>query len=376
MMSWLRRRREGVSGAIFAGLLGTGLLLVTMGLVVDGGALYANRTSEQQIAQNALTQLMNHCVERSSTCESESAADLYVSGILPAGHTLAEICGTGLGMSAGGTTCDIQTGKVSDCQRPTGIYATSYIRLRTKSSDATGSRIVNDMSGAVDSESPYGCAQTALLAPNGARLNVDLPIALPACFASNDNVEHVLVSIDPSAEGSLAKGGPSCTVQTANGPVTERSISGFTQTSMVSSDVTKYCSGSVEANIPVGITLQREPNEKTDLCGNAMTLAKVSGLVGKTLFFPVVGPPTDTGQGNYQFTVRSFRAFTITGFKLKIGSAGNKTSTFWTNGGCSGNSFCLSGYFTSGQSDVLFPVDPAKTANIPNLGLLTAVPLY
>lgn len=376
MISWLRRRQQGVSGAIFAGLLGSGLLLVTMGLVVDGGAQYVNRQSEQQVAQNALTQLMNDCVANTATCATASTASHYVNGVLPAGSTLVEVCGTGLAMASGGTSCAVDTGKKSDCQTPSGIYASSYVRVRTKSTDATGSHIVNDVSNKADAAAPYGCAQTALLAPNGARLNVDLPIALPACFATDSATERVLVSIDPSAEGSLAHGGPSCTVQTANGPVTERSISGFTQTSLLSPEIAKYCTGNTQESIPVGITVQREPNEKTDLCGNAMSLAKSSSLIGKTLYFPVVGPPSQTGQGNYEFTVRSFRAFMVTGFKLKIGSAGGKTSAFWTDNGCSGNSFCLSGYFTGGQSDVLFPIDPTTTASIPNLGLLTAVPLY
>lgn len=358
-----------------AAILGSGLFLVLLGIVVDGGVLYLDRQNQSRAADTTLTLTAKRCGSDPTACETPGGILAVAQESVPAGSRLVELCGPVAGAGAGTIACNPTT-SVVDCGQPPELFASSYLRVRVESVNAsTRTGILDAVSFAETPQGPSGCAQAAFVAANGARVPSGMPLALPACFDTDSTDEQVLVSIEPSLEGG-SNGGLTCTVDTLDGPVSERSISGFTLVSLIEPDRSEYCIGGELVAVPTNITVSREPNERTDLCGNSMSLSRAAALVGTTQFFPVVGPPSPTGVGNYDFEVRAFRAFTITGFKLKVGDAGGKSNSFWTSNGCEGNSFCLSGFFEEGTTDIIFPVDQDSIGQIPDLDLAVAVEFY
>lgn len=369
------RSHRGAAGVILGAILGSGLFLALLGIVVDGGILYLDRQAQLRAAENTLSAVGKQCAENPASCDTAGGILSVATSLVPAGSRLVELCGPVAGAGAGSVTCAPTSGPV-DCGPAPLAFSESYLRVRVEATDAsTRTGILDALSFAESPRGPSGCAQAAFVAANGARVPSAMPLALPACFNTDATDEQVLVSIEPNLEGG-ANGGQSCIVDTLDGPVTERSISGFTLVSLAEPDLSEYCRGDELVAVPTQVTVTREPNERTDLCGGGMSLSRAAALVGTTQFFPVVGPPTETGVGNYDFTVRSFRAFTITGFKLKVGEAGGKSDAFWTANGCEGNSFCISGYFEEGSTDLLFPVDPDSIGQIPDLDLAVAVEFY
>jgi len=366
------RGKPGVVGVLLAAILGSGLFLVLIGVIVDGGNLYLDRQLQNRVAENTLASVAQYCGANPSFCETQNEILLVAQSALPDGSVIDELCGPLAGGSDGPVACR-ETLSSLDCNPPSDLYASNYMRLRVVAADADSrTGVLDALTFGSSPEAPTGCSQLAFFAPNGAKVPRVLPLALPACFVTDSTDEQVMVSIVPSEEGSQN----TCTVQTDTGAITEQSISGFTLASLSDADRAAFCSADTQVPIPVGVPLSREPNEKTDLCGNAMTLASLTPLLNTTQYFPVVGPPSPTGVGNYDFEVRSFRAFRITGFKLKVGEGGGKTDWWWELNGCSGNSFCVSGYFESGTSDVLFPIDESQVGTIPDLDLAVIVGFY
>jgi len=367
--------RRGAAGVILGAILGSGLFIALLGIVVDAGVMFVDRQAQTLAAENTLSTVAKQCGSDPTQCETPGGILAVAQAAVPAGSRLVELCGPVAGGNVGPVSCQ-NLSLPLDCQPPSALYANSFLRVRVEATDSsTRTGILDALSFAASPDGPSGCAQAAFVAPNGARVPSPMPLALPACFSTDPGNEQVLVSIDPSLEGG-SSGGVSCTVDTLDGPVTERSISGFTLVSLKEPSLSTYCVGDELVAVPVGIWVSREPNERTDLCGSAMSLAKASALIGTTQYFPVVGPPTSTGVGNYDFEIRTFRAFTITGFKLKVGSAGGKSTAFWESNGCEGNSFCVSGFFEEGTTDLLFPVDEATVGEIPDLDLAVTVEFY
>lgn len=367
--------RRGAAGVILGALLGSGLFIALLGIVVDAGVMYVDRQAQTTNAENTLARVADACGADPAACETPGGILAVAQSLVPTGSRLLELCGPIAGGNVGPVPC-AATPTIADCGTPPALYENSFLRVRVEATNASSrTGILDALSFASSPKGPTGCAQAAFVAPNGARVPNAMPLALPACFTTDSDSEQVLVSIDPSLEGGSG-GGVTCTVDTLEGPVTERSISGFTLVSLKEPSLSTYCLDGSLIAVPVGIGVSREPNERTDLCGSAMSLADASALVGTTQYFPVVGPPTSTGVGNYDFEIRSFRAFTITGFKLKVGRAGGKTTAFWEANGCEGNEFCVSGFFEEGTTDLLFPIDETTVGEIPDLDLATTVEFY
>lgn len=369
------KTQSGAAGVILGAILGSGLFLALLGIVVDGGVLYLDRQAQIRAADTTLSVVAKQCAADPTSCDTAGGILALAQQAVPSGSSLVELCGPVAGAGAGAVPCQPAPSPV-DCGPVPQAYSESFLRVRVEAVDAsTRTGILDALSFADTPEGPSGCSQAAFVAANGARVPSAMPLALPACFDTDSTDEQVLVSIDPSLEGG-SNGGQTCVVDTLEGPVTERSISGFTLVSLVEPGRSDYCQGDQLVAVPTRVTVSREPNERTDLCGGTMSLSRAAELIGTTQFFPVVGPPSLTGVGNYDFEIRAFRAFTITGFKLKVGEAGGKSDAFWTAGGCEGNSFCVSGYFEEGSTDLLFPVDPDSIGQIPDLDLAVAVEFY
>jgi hypothetical protein len=368
--------QKGIAGVVLAAVLGSGLFLVLLGIVVDGGRLFVDRQVQTNNAEIVLNTVTQACGTDRKACDTPGGILALAQAAVPGGSTLVELCGPVAGGATGVVACRPTT-SIVDCAPPPPLLRDYLLRVRVEAPDAsTRTGILDTVSFASSPGGPSGCAQAALISPNAAKLPKALPIALSLCAENDPTKEVVLRSIVPSQEGGTT-GGVQCTVDTLNGPVTERSITGFTLVSLAATEKQMYCSGAeATAIVLLGARLNREPNEQTNLCGSRISLQDARSFLGETLYVPVVGPPAPTGQGNYSFDIVGFRAFTLTGFKLKPGLDGQKSTEFWADNGCDGNNFCLSGYFVEGAIDQLVRVNLDRIRNSPQLGLTMTVVFY
>lgn len=370
-MRKLFQRQRGVAAVVFVAFFGSGLFVALLGIIVDGGFLYLDRQIQQNRAEFVLQKVVSECNNGVRDCDTTSETLLAAQAVLPAGSTLLEICGPGLAPAAGGIPCTVATGQaIADCQVPPLEYSNTYARARVQASgNSARLGLLDFFFPGASPGLPQGCFQVALEAPTGTFVQTAFPLALPACFATDETYEIVLTSIEPSLEQGF-----SCVVQTAGGQFTlASSISGFTLASLREPEKSQYCDGGEKTAVPLGAILRRESNEKTDLCGNPISLSDLTPLIGTVQFIPVVGPPISGGVGNYDFQVIGFRAFEITGFRLKVGSAGGKSESFWSSRDCESQDFCVSGYFVPGAAMTVISGKPRT--DVPYFGLASPVPI-
>jgi hypothetical protein len=373
---------EGFAGVILVALIGTGLVTALLGLVVDGGSMLFERRAQQTVADYSVEILGKDCLASyAANCSTGQLAINHLDQVRAAalsteGTTILEACGPLINRSNGGVPCSTLQNKTINCQAIPTEYQNSFIRVRTgKTPSATGQpepyKVLSWFPAFANGYSTSGCAQAAIFGSVAATTQVALPIVLPSCRTAAVGVSTVLVGITPSLEK-----GNSCQVDTISGTRTETSISGFTLASLNSIDRTTYCLGASTSTLDVGLTLNREPNEKTDLCGASMVKTNLDRLLNKTLYFPTVGPPINNGLGNYAFLVRAFTAFKLTGYKLKVGSSTTPSAAWWLANGCSNNQYCITGSFQKAVSQVSKPLTTTTQFATPNLDLITVLRLY
>jgi len=378
----LLKKSDGFAGVILVALLGTGLVTALLGLVVDGGSLLFERRAQQTVADYSVEILSKDCLANySSYCSTRQNAldrlDIVRSVARNASETsILEVCGPLINRAGGGEPCSTLQDKTINCQPVPSQYENSYIRVRTgKTTDAPGTpepyKVLSWFPEFANGYSTSGCAQAAIFGAIAATTPVALPIVLPSCRTAAIGVATVLVGITPSLEQ-----GRTCQVETISGVKTENTISGFTLASLGTSERSTYCLGASTATLDVGLTLNREPNEKTDLCGASMIKTNLDRLLNKTLYLPTVGPPINNGVGNYSFTVRAFTAFKLTGYKLKVGSSTTPSAAWWQANGCASNQFCITGSFQKSVSQVSKPLTTTSQLETPNLDLITVLRLY
>lgn len=376
------KNTDGFAGVILVALIGTGLVTALLGLVVDGGTMLFERRAQQTVADYSVEILGRDCLANyTANCATGQAAIDHIDQVRAAassteGTSVLEACGTLINRSNGGETCATLEDKTINCQAIPIEYANSFIRVRTGKTTLTPGqaepyKVLSWFPAFADGYSTSGCAQAAIFGSVAAITQVALPLALPSCRTAAIGVATVLVSIDPSKEK-----GNSCTVDTISGPITETSISGFTLASLGTADRSTYCPGASTATLDVGLTLNREPNEKTDLCGAAMVKTNLDRLLNKTIYVPTVGPPLTNGVGSYSFVVRAFTAFKLTGYKLKVGSSTSPSAAWWLANGCPTNQFCITGSFQKAVSQVSKPLTTTTQFQTPNLDLITVLRLY
>lgn len=372
-LGFWKRSQRGVAAVVVVAFFGSGLFVALLGMIVDAGFLYLDRQIQQTRADYALRKVVGECNNGIRVCETAPQFLAATQAVLPEGSTLVEVCGPQAGPASGGILCEGEgnASAIADCQAPPPEYEDTFVRVRVvASNDSARLGILDYFYPGSSPGLPQGCAQVALEAPTGTYVPTAFPLALPACFATDATEEVVLTSIEPSLEQ-----GYSCAVQTASGSLVQTdSISGFTLASLQEPDRSQYCRGEDATAVPLGAILRREPNEKTGLCGSTISLNDLTPLIGSTQFIPVVGPPIQGGVGNYEFQVIGFRAFEISGFRLKVGSAGSKSSQFWKANGCESNDYCVSGYFRPGSAMTVISGKPRS--DVPYFGLATPVPFH
>jgi hypothetical protein len=127
-------------------------------------------------------------------------------------------------------------------------------------------------------------------------------------------------------------------------------------------------SSNMECTVPVSIAagdVLPVETSLTQLCGpNISTTLDPYIASGKSLIFPVVGGHARTGQGQYAFTIITFRSYVLYGYKLKNKQGGQVPPGGWSATACgqSAQRSCLFGKFVE-------EVVPGGIGTGPNLGV-------
>lgn len=318
------RNDRGAVALLVALLLGAGALTGLLGLVVDGGRLYAERRVVQNGADAAALAVAQNCALERPECATQ-ASSRVVAGTFANlnasddGRTsVTELCG-----SAPLAPCPSvgSTPKWSDCQTDvTGNYA----RVRTRSEDAAGSAfflpIFAGVIGGTNGQLTVGaCSQVKW--GGAASAPIQFPFLLPACAPLLAEGLKVIEDFDPNDPNT------SCTV---NGITYDPVTKGFAFGTLPGAD--SNCLTTVTVDVGDVIAVE---TSLTQVCGTKInTVLDPIIASGKAIVLPVVGAHTQTGQGNYDFTILSFKSFILTGYKLKNITGGTAPPGGWSQTVC------------------------------------------
>ncbi|CAB4967484.1 MAG: hypothetical protein F2840_14755 [Actinobacteria bacterium] len=340
------RQRSGRSGAmrddrgavalLVALLLGAGVLTGLLGLVVDGGRMFAERRVVQNGADAAALAVAQNCALERPECSTQTNARTVAGTFANLnasddGRTAVdELCG-----SAPLAACpSLGTApKWNDCQTAvTGNYA----RVRTRSEDSSGSGyflpiFAGVLSGGSGSQLSVGaCSQVKWGGASSAP--IQFPFLLPACAPLLAEGLKVIEDFDPNDPST------SCTV---NGITYDPVTKGFAFGTLPGANTDCVTTVTVD----VGDVIDVETS-LTQVCGTKIdTVLDPIIDAGNPIILPVVGAHTRTGQGQYDFTVLSFKSFTLIGYKLKNISGGTAPTGGWRSTACgaSAKRSCLYG---------------------------------
>jgi Flp pilus assembly protein TadG len=337
-------------------LLAAGVLTGMLAIVVDLGRLYAERRVVQNSADAAALAVAQHCAKApaDAACANQAAAQSVAqdlaNGNAPDGLTdVTEVCGAS--PLAG---CVATTQTWSNCLAPPA--GARFARVRTRTMQGPGDYLLPaifagltspegkpDLSAGACAQAAWGTASSAL---------VVLPFVLPACPDVPYGEPVVIEDFDPAD--------PNTSCSTLDGTFLSSVTKGFAFADLPSENM--QCT--VPVSISVGDVLPVETS-LTQLCGPDISATLDPYIAsGDSLVFPVVGGHARTGQGQYAFTIITFRSYVLYGYKLKNKQGGDAPPRGWSATAC-GNSAqrsCLYGTFVQ-------EVVPGGIGTGPNLGV-------
>jgi len=152
-----RDSERGAVAAIFAILLGAGALMLVLGLVIDGGLVYAQKKNVQAAADDLSSSIAQHCAKTAAstdcfnnsyavqgttyvaTASTVASTDVTAAIANPKGGgiVVSNVCGKSATWS-GMPGCASPTGGSRDCQTDLGALGyQNWVRVYT-STDPTG----------------------------------------------------------------------------------------------------------------------------------------------------------------------------------------------------------------------------------------------
>lgn len=338
-------------------LLAAGVLTGMLAIVIDLGRVYAERRIVQNGADAAALALAQHCARARTdpACQSQgnavAVAQDLANGNAPDGITqVSEVCG-----STPLAGCGATTATWSNCIDPPGV--SRYARVRTNTQTSSGDLFFPAIFAGLTSPtgkpnlSVGACAQATWGTASSAMIL--LPFVLPACPNVPYGEAVVIEDFDPAAPNT------SCT--TLDGTVLDSVTKGFAFADLPGDNM--VCT--VPVAIDVGDVIPVETS-LTQLCGPDITQALDPFVAsGDPLVFPVVGGHEQTGQGQYAFTIITFRSFVLYGYKLKNKQGGQAPPGGWASTACKQGAqrSCLYGTFIE-------EVVPGDIGDGPDLGVV------
>ena len=383
----MRRLRElqserGAAAIIVAILLGTGFLIVSVSMVIDGGRLFLERRVLQSTADVVAVTAAQACAAKdlsnslaaAADCQNPpaniaSAMNLSSSARVPydPNQTEAfEACGPTASLGSCGST----SLSSFDCQDPvdgkTGLRYTHYSRVYTRTTQAgvTGGTALYPLFAPFLGTGSGGakmaaCSQVAWVYPSIA--NVPNATYFPFAFSQCEYSETSRVSVGyyastPTCSGAIDHGGTaiSCGVGGCSGGIVGFSYSTTAGCSSVSGGKlslygTSNSIGAPSSNICVKTKIGDAPS-----VGTANLSRTVDGTYGASLTPEAVYtvPLYDKLTGSpYKIRISGFGFYHLLGYKFPGASYVSKkvSAPSWpTSCGAastSGNNWCLYGYF-------------------------------
>lgn len=350
------RADEGAVGVLVAVILAFALLLGLGAIVLDFGALHAERRIVQNGADAAVLAIAQDCAQDSAACDvSSSAAQPWADDNAGDAQTsVAEVCRGNAGQTGSCTSLTLQNpDSVAECLPPDSSAQamwSGWIEVRTEARTNGTLGLPNIVSGGTQQ---VGACARAAWGPPG-QLDVAFPVTFSKCEyeyfiatgglssppeydAANPmpTTRETMISLkDPDAENAPS----TCPSSPPGGDVP----GGFGWI-----DVDSDCTATIDAGSQVGAdtgnTPPSVPGDPT-VCDNLIVNSLES-----VIWIPVYEQVSGTGD-TALYTISGFAGFYLTGFNL--GGGGLKNDGYvhgWSQcPGTGGSGRCLIGWFVTG----------------------------
>lgn len=339
----LGRDDRGVVGVLIVVLIGAGVLMGMGALVIDVGQLYQNRAELQNGADAAALAVARSCAEGS--CAADIAARYATANAskLTGGAAGVDlVCG-----SASLGSCPASGGSIADCP-PAPPAGANYADVRTSTRTPGGSSLLPPVfarallgNSGYQGTAVHACAQVEWGAPVA---SFGFGVTISACtWDEATSVGTIFApappyppdpSPSPSLDRVLKMHGTSSATGCATEPAGADAPGNFGWTDDQSGACQTYVSGSTYGG--------NTGNSLSSACKPVLAAAQLNRTL---VFVPVYVSASGTGAG-VTYTLRGFAAFVVTGYH----EPGAKAVKDWLNpaNDCSGNDFCINGYFTQG----------------------------
>lgn len=344
MMRLLGRDERGAIGVLVGVLIGGGVLLGMGAVAIDVGQLYQNRAELQNGADAAALAVADSCALGSC---ATGIAGQYATGNaskLTANDAAVNlVCGSGTGMAV----CPGTTGKPYDC--PANPAAgTNYVDVYTSTRTGSGSTLLPPaFARTLLGHAGYAgtnvkaCAQAEWGAPSTANTiaftisacswyvytNNGTNFAPPPPYPPNPAQSYDHIMFEHGSQGSKTTG---CPPYQPSGQDAPGNFGWTDDSGTCSVDITNGSYG--------GSTGASASND-------CQTMLHNDWLNKTVVYLPVYSSISGTGTG-VGYTLLGFAAFVITGYHI----TGSFKADDWLNSAnnCTGNSFCIDGFFTQG----------------------------
>jgi hypothetical protein len=346
MLRLLGRDERGAVGVLVAILIGGGVLLGFGAMVIDAGQLYQNRAELQNGADAAALAVAKSCA--AGACQSSIAANyamLNASKLTSGNAGVDLVCGSG-----SLPLCPVPINTITDCPAPPA-GGVNYVDVHTSTRTPTGTLLPPVFAQTLLGNSGYvgtnvkACAQASWGPPaSGDTIAYTISACSWYVYTSNGTAfaqpppyppntppapsyDHIM--FEHGSQGSTATGCPPYQPSGQDAP----GNFGWTN------DLLGNCSTFISTSgTYTGSTGASASGDCKTVISNAYTNKTV-------VYLPVYSSITGTGS-NVTYTLLGFAAFVITGYHI----TGSFKANDWLNpaNNCTGNNFCIDGYFTHG----------------------------
>jgi Flp pilus assembly protein TadG len=345
---------QGTFSILFSIVLGTGLLLIIVTIVLDGGQILAERRVLKNVAESSALALAAECLTNLPACKSSTTPKELASENSPDGKTsITEICIQGKDVLRNNSDCRPVSSSSIDCTF-TPKETSNYVRIRTQSLTKNGSSLLKSLFGGGQGYEVNACAQAVWGAAISAKTFA--PIALSVCDRDLVLSGARIAERIPSSKLKVV----SCDYQTTTTPPKTIVLWGVgreVNPSWVAIDLQsaslqdrKATSLCPDLNSQTGATLKvNDVLDQLNASGNSSAICpdsklgeRMCGWLGQQLTIPLVstpGPyPGNQVTGSPKFRVEAFTQMKLIAFSINDGNGGNRacTGNGGNNGGANG----------------------------------------
>lgn len=332
---------HGAVIVLVAILVAAGMVTGLLAMVADVGQLYAERRVVQNGADAAALAVAQRSAEQAvgalPLAQAQELSRQMSGANAPDGVTgVRAVCGTdGLGTCAGLSTA------WTDCQ-PVPPSVKHYVRVRTATELPGGQDYLTPLfagllAGSGEPQARAGACSQAAWGP-AASAPITFPMLLPVCPGTLEGSPVWIADFDPSDPDFTP--GDTCV---ADGTSFTGVTKGFAFGSFPG--LPKTCVDPVQVSVGDQIPVE---TSVTQWCGTRVENVLDPLIASRTpVLVPVVGAHANQGQGQYLFTVLSFKSFTLLGYKIKNATGGQAPRPGWQGTPCqkSAKRSCLYGTF-------------------------------